>query len=313
MRPILRAALVVGVTVSLALGSTMSLAGEGSSGTTSAADRSRAAELKKRGDEHLDSRRYVDALAAYDASYALVSDPALLYNRGRALQFLARYPEALEAIDRFAAQASPELLARVALLPKLQAELRARVTTVTIRCTVDGARVLVNDRQLGVTPFTEPVKLNAGRLVVDVFADGYFPFHRDLAAPGGGTVELDLELVSRETSGFVTVRSHRTGTLVTIDAKAVGVAPVEAGLLAGTHRIVASKQGHDDAATQIVLKAGENKVVWLDPLESPALFTRWWFWTAVGVAAAATVSTVVILNTEKSPTGGDYSPGLVRF
>lgn len=278
-----------------------------------AAERDRAASLKKQGDAFLDGRLYADALAAYEESYALVPDPALLYNRGRALQFLARYPEALEAIERFAAEASPELLARVPGLATLRKELRARVSTVTVRSPVAGARVLVNERQLGVTPFAEALRLPAGRLVVDVYAEGYFPLHRELEAPGGTAIELDLPLVSRETSGFVSVRSHAEGTRIAIDGRPLGNTPAESGLLAGSHRVVASKAGHDDATTELVLRPGEKRELWLDPAERPALTSRWWFWAGVAAVVAGGVATVVLLRTEKEPSAGDYSPGLVRF
>src|SRR4051794_30916405 len=66
---------------------------------------SRAAELKKRGDDAMDSLRYDDALAAYAEAYGITRDAALLYNQGRALQALGRYPEALASIERFAKEA----------------------------------------------------------------------------------------------------------------------------------------------------------------------------------------------------------------
>src|SRR4051794_30216139 len=56
----------------------------------------RVAEIKKRGDTAMDSGRPADALAAYVEAYSLVKEPALLYNKGRALQALGEYPQALE-------------------------------------------------------------------------------------------------------------------------------------------------------------------------------------------------------------------------
>src|SRR6187402_2096748 len=69
------------------------------------AESARAAELKSQGDDHMRVKRYEDALRAYEEAYALAKDPVLHYNRGRALQFLARYPEALAAFRQFEADA----------------------------------------------------------------------------------------------------------------------------------------------------------------------------------------------------------------
>src|SRR5262245_54511860 len=86
-----------------------------------------AAELKSRGDDHMRVKRYEDALAAYDQAFELSKDPVIHYNRGRALQFLARYPQALEAFRRFEAEAPPEVRAKVPTLKDIIAEVRAKV------------------------------------------------------------------------------------------------------------------------------------------------------------------------------------------
>ncbi len=274
---------------------------------------SRIAELKKRGDAELETKHYAEALADYDEAYAIAPTPALLYNRGRALQFLGRFPEALEAIEGFAKDAPPELRDRVPGLPRLLAELRARVGTLVVTSPAAGARVLVNDKLLATTPMAAPVNVAAGHLTIDVFADGYFPMRRELDLPGRESRTIDFPLVSRDTSGLLIVRSHVAGTRIGIDGAALGVAPVEAGLGPGAHRIVAERDGYDPASTQVVLSAGDRRETWLDPAARPAFYTRWWFWTAVGVVVAGGVVTYVALTTDRSTPSGSYSPGIVRF
>jgi tetratricopeptide (TPR) repeat protein len=60
-----------------------------------------SADIKKRGDDAMDSGRPADALAAYVEAYGLTKDPALLYNKGRALQALGEVPQALEELLAF--------------------------------------------------------------------------------------------------------------------------------------------------------------------------------------------------------------------
>src|SRR5262249_124275 len=131
-------------------------------------------ELKQKGDEALGQKRYEDALAAYEAAYAIRPSLVLVYNRGRALQFLARYPEALGMIEQFAEKAPPALQERVRKLSELLTELRSKVSTITITCETSGARVLVGERQVGATPLSGPLRVNAGKQSLDVFADGFF-------------------------------------------------------------------------------------------------------------------------------------------
>jgi hypothetical protein len=273
----------------------------------------RIADLKKAGDAALDTKHYAEALAAYDEAYGIAPTAALLYNRGRALQFLGRFPEALDAIEAFARDAPPELRDRVPGLPRLLEELRGRVGSLVVTTPVGGARVLVNDKQVGITPMASPIGIAAGHLSIEVFAEGYFPMRREVDLPGKGSRAVDFPLVSRDTSGLLVVRSRVAAARIRVDDRMLGLAPVEAGLVAGAHRIVAESDGYDDASTQVVLGAGEKREAWLDPTGRPAFYARWWFWTAVGVVVAGGVVTYVALTTDRATPSGSYSPGIVRF
>jgi hypothetical protein len=158
-----------------------------------------------------------------------------------------------------------------------------------------------------------PIGVAAGHLSIEVFAEGYFPMRREVDLPGKGSRAVAFPLVSRDTSGLLVVRSHVAATRIRIDDRMLGLAPVEAGLVAGAHRIVAESDGYDDASTQVVLGAGEKREAWLDPTGRPALYARWWFWTAVGVVVAGGVVTYVALTTDRATPSGSYSPGIVRF
>src|SRR5437660_6680255 len=81
-------------------------------------DEAKATELKKQGDELVHASKFKDALDKYDASFALVPNPAIHYNRARALQSLEDWSGALDAFDKFVATAPPELRAKVPNLDK---------------------------------------------------------------------------------------------------------------------------------------------------------------------------------------------------
>jgi hypothetical protein len=266
-----------------------------------------ASVLKQKGDDALGQKRYGDALAAYEAAYAMSPSPALLYNRGRALQFLARYPEAFEK------KATPDLLARVRGLPELLADLRSNVSTLTIHCETPGARVLVGQRQVGATPLSGPLRVNAGKQSIDVFADGFFPYHREAVLPGAGQITIDVVLSARDRSGLLIVKSSLSGVEVKVDDKSLGLAPAEVGLLAGAHQVLVDKDGYKPASTQIVLQIGERKELSLDPVSRPPVYAQWWFWTGIGVVVAGVATTAILLTTERPAPNGEFSPGRLSF
>lgn len=275
-----------------------------------AADGGRAAELKKSGDVAMEALRYADALEAYASAYAITANPALLYNMGRALQALNRYPEALSKLEAFDAAAPAELKKRVPRLPLLIGELRAKVATLTIQSNAEGARILVRGTVVGKAPLPGPLKLISGKADIEIEAEGYFPFKQTVDLPGGGSMVVEAKLFSRATTGMLVVRASATRSEVLIDGKSVGLAPVETILPGGAHRITVKNPDFATYNTSIALTAGERKDVMV-PLSPPSIATRWWFWSGIGVVAAGGVALTIALLTERSPDAGDIPPGQV--
>jgi PEGA domain-containing protein len=161
-------------------------------------DAAKGAELKEQGDRSMDARRYADAAAFYRSSVEAYSDPSIFYNLGRAYQAMGEYPDALWWLRRFEREAPASLKERVPRLAELLAELRARVTEVTIRSNVGDARVLVRDRFVGTTPFGGPITLGAGTAPFEILAPGYLTYRREHQLKAGGEVIVDIQLAPSE-------------------------------------------------------------------------------------------------------------------
>jgi hypothetical protein len=271
----------------------------------------RARDLKSLGDRAMDAGRPADALTAYTEAYRISPDPALLYNRGRALLALGEYPDALAEVEKFDEAAPADLKARVPGLPKLLAELRQKVSTLSLTCAAPGARVRLRDRTLGSCPLRGPVRGAAGKATLEVSSEAYFPYSREVELPPGGLVSLEVVLVSRTTSGILVVKSPVAGTAVSVDGARAGVVPVEITVQPGSHRVELVHDGYNRAETTTLVGAGERKQldVALDPEAS--VFSRWWFWAGVGVVVAGGVAITAAALTEKSPSRGTIDPGVV--
>jgi hypothetical protein len=266
---------------------------------------------RKAGDQAMEGLRYTDALGSYSAAYAITNDAALLYNMGRALQALGRFPEALDKLEAFEAAADAELKSRVPRLPKLMADLRQRVATLTVRTNVDGARVLVRSTVIGRSPLPGPVRLTAGSAEVEVEAEGHFPARRTVQLPGGSDVAVDLDLFSRETTGVLSVRASATGAEVFVDGRRLGIAPVDANLAKGSHAVVVRHPDYRVYETSVVVQPGGQKTVTAQ-LEKSAIVTRWWFWGGVGAVVTAGVVLTIAAVTERPADSGTIAPGQLR-
>ena len=277
------------------------------------ADKSQGAVLKKRADEAMESLRYASALEDYSEAYRLTGDTSLLYNRARVLEALERFGEALDELERFSREATPQLRSRVPRLKELVNDLSARVATLTVNCTTPGARVLVREKVVGTTPLDGPVRMNAGTAEVEVVAEGYVPFKQTIDLPKAGAITLDVFLVAREARGQLVVRSTPEGADVRIDGKSLGRAPTEAQLAPGNHVIVVSRDGFVDKKASAVVIEGQSKTVDVTLERPPPITSKWWFWTGIGVVVVgvAVVSVVYALTTEKDAGRGDIAPGQV--
>jgi hypothetical protein len=275
------------------------------------APQEKAAKLRAQGNEAMLAMRYTDGLAAYDQASRLMPDDApLYYNVARARQLLGDYPEALTALETFDQKASPEQKARVGKLDALFAELRPRVSTLVLKSSVAGARVLVRNKVIGVTPLA-PTRLGAGAATLQVELDGFFVESRDVVLPGGGSLELDVSLHKKSTDGLLLVATNPMGATVTVDGRLSGTASprLELALSAGPHEVLAHREGYDDVKLPILLSPGAQKELAIPMEKSVPLTRKWWFWTGIGAVVAGGIATGIMLTTEKSPGRGTLDPG----
>jgi hypothetical protein len=163
-------------------------------GLAAAAGSPTAAQLRSRGDAAMDDGAFASAIEVYRASYELSRDPALLYNVGNAYEHLGDYPDALTYLERFAVTAGPELKARVPRLDDLLESLRARLAVLVVRCSLAGARVIVGGAVKGTTPLAADIIALPGTARVEIVADGYRPFVRELSLVAGKEARIDATL-----------------------------------------------------------------------------------------------------------------------
>ncbi|MRG93202.1 PEGA domain-containing protein [Polyangium spumosum] len=271
----------------------------------------RAKERKAEGDKAMDRLRPLDALAAYSEAYTLNPEPALLYNMGRALEALDRLPEAIEKLTAFRAEAPAELLARVPGLNDRITSLEKRISRLTVKVNVEGARILVRDAVAGMSPLDKPLALKAGPAEVVVEAEGFFPYRTRVDLPGGGAYVLDAQLQSKAKVGKLIVTAPHTGVKVLVDGTNAGQAPLETLVAAGTHKIQARHPEFKPYETSVIVNAGGERTVALVLERPPPIYARWWFWTTIGVVVAggAAGGAAYALTTERDPDRGDIQPG----
>jgi PEGA domain-containing protein len=275
------------------------------------AGKGEAAALKEQGDHAMDALHYDDALAAYEKAYALTKAPALLYNQARAYQALGDYASALDFLERFETEAPPSLQSRVPDLKGLGADVRSKVSTLTLTCDAVGAEVVLRDKVIGTTPLSGPIRTTAGHATLVIHGDKYTDYRRELDLAGGQALTVVATLVPKDTSAVLVVLSEVAGAHVSVDGTLRGDVPVEVVTTPGLHSIRVERSGYETTETSAVVGPGTRKEVDVPLVKGTLVVGRWWFWTVVGAAVAGGVATYFAATTERSPDHGSINPGVL--
>jgi hypothetical protein len=269
-----------------------------------------AASLKAEGDRLMDSFRYEDALGKYDAAYKLKADPALLYNQGRALEGLGRFPEALDKLLDFQEKAPKDLLARLGeALGKNIAELRGRIAVLTVVVDPPGSLVRLGDRVLGEAPLTK-LRVNAGKVHFEFAKEGFFTETLDVLEGGKETL-VEIKLSPRDSRATLKITSPSTGATVVVNGTPRGQVPLELKLAPGPHLVRLEQDDFYDSESVVELTPLEQKTFSVE-LDAIPITARWWFWTLIGVGVAGgAVATTLALTLERPADEGSLDPGQI--
>jgi hypothetical protein len=156
-----------------------------------------ATEARRRlaeAERHLAGHRYVEALAALRAAYALRPDPQIQYRIGLVEELLGHPAEAIAALELFLARAKGAPTAWTADARRRSRALHLRVGTVEVVCEEAGAELFVDGKSRGLTPITAPFLLLAGVHQISLRKEGFLPFDQTIELEAGQPVRLVARL-----------------------------------------------------------------------------------------------------------------------
>jgi hypothetical protein len=134
------------------------------------------------------------ALEKFNAAYAAYPSPKLMFNIGQANRDLSRPVEAIEAFQRFLAEATDASPETIADANKSVIELRKKLGKIRIDCETPGAEVSVDGKPVGLTPLPELIWATPGRHQVTASHANMAPAIENVEVQAGsaGTVTMRL-------------------------------------------------------------------------------------------------------------------------
>ena len=255
------------------------------------------------------------ALAEFEAAYKIKQSPAVLYNIGLTEKSLFHYNEAIDSLQQYIAADKKLTKERQKEVAQLITEMRALLAEVTINIIPDGAAIKLDDRTIGQAPM-KPYGIAAGSHTLEVIADGYTPIKQQILDSAGAPMTLNSKLEVIPKSGKAHITASQSGSMVKIDDKVIGMAPVDVELPLGGHQLEVTAKGYQPYRSELVVAGGQVRQVTVTLELPPApqkekFYKKWYFWVPVAVIAAGAVAVGlgVGLTQKPSPHVGTLDPG----
>lgn len=272
---------------------------------------SMAISFKERGDRAMDEGNFAAAAEAYHQGNRIQHHPAFDFNLARAFQGLGRFAEALDSLERFGREATPELLAKVPGFEAMLAELQGNVGELILEGAPKNARVTGNGRELGDFEPGKKIRCNCGSLNLSIVAEGYEPVSQRVTIRADKATTVKVQWKRIDDRATLRIKTSIPATAVTIDGRSLGHTPLEVRLSPGSHHLRLEHPDGPALETDLVVRARESRTVTIEMPRHAPLWAKWWFWTSAAALAAGLVLGGVALSSSKPATPGDIQPGIV--
>lgn len=218
-----------------------------------------------------------EALTLLKQAYELSPNPRAAAQLGTCEQALGRWTDAEEhLIEATAARGSHAWVNRnYEPLRQALEDVKAHIARIELVGSPPGAMVTVNGVTAGRLPLARPLRVNQGKVYLQLSADGYRSRADSLVVAGGQFQRVSLELERESAPVHLAARPPRA---------AASEGPPAALVMAPAPPPPADEAG-----------------------EEGGVLTRWWFWTGVGAVVVGAVATGLLLS-----SGSRSSPGCPR-
>jgi len=246
---------------------------------TQASAKAHAQILLREGTTLFDRGDAAAALRKFEQAYAIFPSPKIWFDVGVAERALDRPVEALQAFQRFLAEAVQAPVESRREAQEAVATLMSGLGRLTVECAVPGVDVSLDGKPAGVTPLAGPIWATPGTHQLAARREGMVPDVQDVSVAAASERTVTLAPRSAAAPVAVTVAPPPPAAPVAVTA-----APLPA---------VAPTVREAPAAPPLVSPASpaiSSAVATSDPPGGQrSLAQRWWFWTAVGAVVVAGV------------------------
>ncbi len=209
------------------------------------------------GKKHYDEGHFDVAIEEFARAYSTSPDIRYLYNLGNASAARWKPVEALEVFERYLAEGGDQIpVERRNEVAAIIAEQQTRIAWLELRVAPDGATVRVDGKDVGKSPFAEPIPLARGEHLVFVSLEGHQSIEQKHQFKGQERNQLVLTLTPMPPpsprKGQLAIHCLLPEVQVFVDGRQAATTPVDKPLLLeeGTRTLRLERPGYRPQKTE---------------------------------------------------------------
>ena len=264
-----------------------------------------------------DDQDYAGAFVKFERAFERAGDERLLWNMAACEKNLRRYGSALTLLERYKREGEPHMSeSQRAEVQALLDTLRTLISTVHLVVNERDASVFVDERPAGKTPLPAPLFVDLGNRRIRVSKPGFQDQVVTQEFAGGSQLTLLVTLPREENEGRISVLAS-PGNAIRIDGQVVGDGQWRGSLPAGEHSLRVTAPDMLPYAKEIVVKAGEERTLYVQLDEASGGGIPAWVWLGAGVLVAGGAATGAYFlfkpDDEPNYTVGTLQPGAIHL
>jgi len=152
-------------------------------------------------------------------------------------------------------------------------ELATRTGDLELVVNEAGAAITIDDKPVGTTPTTAPIRLSAGPHHVRITKRGFLPYDQAPNVSAGQSTKIDVKLEAQSGKGRLVVKEKSGKPIrVLVDGVDVGDAPWSGEVAAGQHDVAGRSPSLAAAPEKVTIEGGKTKEVELSASATTAPF-----------------------------------------
>ena len=249
------------------------------------------------GVQHYQAGRFAEAIQEFQTAYRLFASPVILFNLAQAYRSDNQLTQSIATFRRYVDEnprITPEQREDVEGLIR---EIDGSRAVLSFEVEPSGAAVTLDGRALGTAPLPRGVELLPGSHDISITLANHEPLTQTIAVHPHERRLFNATLHPVDRNARLVVTVVPSDADITLDGAPAGRGAIDEHVTPGTHRITFAAQGYLPRSEEVrVGVLGEETVrATLDPRPRP-IYTRWWFWTAIGGVVATGATLGVVLN-----------------